>query len=613
MKKTAFETEILRFPNQYTTDELRQIFEKMAPQRLLVPMPAGAPPAVSGPAVCVRLRHTEVVPGSEDIEKLYRGKLRQVPVVGGVGVLASINSLLSEHRSGHPALHSVLNGRYLSSDLIARVGANQVAGPGFVGVFTRIGCLQLMRHLLLYGNGSLKTVGQSEKLIGELVLLTNEFLPDAARNPSPDNLDLLLSFLPVWDIYNPRDLAYALSRMHTILTEILPGNDSQVRALASKVGLNPSAINVGSLPLNDFIAAVFGLFAYGRQLKGPEHAIFDVRVIFSKVGFPEGILKKLVSDRALTAQFLRRQLSGGVRLNAARLREELGRAGFLTESLNIFRQHPLMKLDANRVLILDLDSLVELLTSGVYWSIFDSLPPNRRETFKELWGRLFEIYGVDLLAEFYPRTSQVLAADLLYSGGQVDALLDFGPVVVVFEIKSSLLTEAAKRSGSKADFVRDFALKFVRNQKGKPKALLQLAASCKAVEDGTIATAMRPARIFPVCISDEPAVESFFFTAYANEIFQKELASGSHIQPVTMMSINELEEILPYVSDNAFTWEELLDFRLKNLGGAFSVHQAIYDLLRAKGLPPSRNQAVRRNFDEVWRIIGGRYKPPAAA
>jgi len=57
---------------------------------------------------------------------------------------------------------------------------------------------------------------------------------------------------------------------------------------------------------------------------------------------------------------------------------------------------------------------------------------------------------------------------------------------------------------------------------------------------------MKPtATIYPVCVSDEPAVESFFFTAYSNEIFQKELSAGSRLQPVTMMSINELEEILP--------------------------------------------------------------------
>ena len=50
-----------------------------------------------------------------------------------------------------------------------------------------------------------------------------------------------------------------------------------------------------------------------------------------------------------------------------------------------------------------------------------------------------------------------------------------------------------------------------------------------------------------------------------------------------------------------------------DLSGAFSVHQAIYDLLREENLPPSRNQAVRKSFDEVWRIISARYKLPKAA
>jgi hypothetical protein len=176
------------------------------------------PTMVSGPAVCVRLRYREVMPSVVGIEDLYPAKLRQVPVVGAVGVLASINALLSEHRSGDRRLHDILNSRYLPADLATIVAANQVSGPGCTGVFTRIGCLQLMRNLLLYGDWSVTPQGQGETLIGELVLLTNEFLPDAAQVPSPETLDLLLSFLPVWDIYNPRDHPYPLSRMYPILT-----------------------------------------------------------------------------------------------------------------------------------------------------------------------------------------------------------------------------------------------------------------------------------------------------------------------------------------------------------------------------------------------------------
>jgi hypothetical protein len=35
----------------------------------------------------------------------------------------------------------------------------------------------------------------------------------------------------------------------------------KVRRLASKLGMDTSGIMVGGLPLNDFIATVFGLFA----------------------------------------------------------------------------------------------------------------------------------------------------------------------------------------------------------------------------------------------------------------------------------------------------------------------------------------------------------------
>jgi hypothetical protein len=602
--------------NQYSAQELNKIFMEIAPQTsLLLPLPAGPAPRgrAPGPAVGVYLRHSEILPGTGKLEDRYWNLLRQTPVAGGVGVLASINSLLSEHRSLDRDVHKILAERFVTPAVMAKVAEQNVSGGAFSGVFTRTGCLQLMQHLLVYGNRSVKPGGKSEKDLGELALLTNEFIQ---RDPIVDrvrlpNLDLLVSFVPVWDIHNPRDLAYALSRMFTILTEILPGNDPEVRRLAAKAGLNISGITVGSLPLNDFIAAVFGLFAYGRNIKGPAFSVFDTRQVFSQVRFPRRILRELIKGRALTAVEFRKRLSEGKARTRKAFGEALERRSFLTESLNLFRQFPFMKLDANHVLILDLEFVVELLTGGVYWNIFDSLPRNRRESFKELWGRLFEIYGVDLLKDFYPSASGILAPDVNYNGGQVDALLDFGETVVVFEIKSSLLTEAAKRSGDSPTFVADFERKFVRNEKGNPKALLQLAASCKAIEDGRIRTAIKPGRIYPVCVSDEPAVESFFFTAYANETFEKELPSGSRIQPVTMMSVNELEEILPYVSESLFSWPELLDFRLGGpTRGAFSVHQAIYDLLREKGLSARRNQAIRKSFDEVWKIISSRYKPP---
>jgi hypothetical protein len=597
---------------QYSPEELAEIFTQLAPgSGLLIPVqPQTASPSKGGPAICVYLRHSDIVPGAVDLEQRYWELLEQTPVVGAIGVLATINNILSEYRMGNPELHRLVNERFLSPELRTKVDQHDPGGPAFAGVFNKVGCLQLMRHLLLYGNRSVASDDAEVGGLGELMLLTNEFIQPEFQPQQTGYMNLLLQFLQVWDVSNPRDLAYTLSRMYTILGEILPGKDPEVQRLASKIGMNLSTISIDGLSLDDFISAIFGLYAYGRKMETPAQAIFDIRQIFSKVGFPAGVLETLVKARALTLSEFAERLSNGQAATRENLVVELRRRAFLSESLNVFRTFPLFRLDENHVLILDLQFLVELLTAGVYWTLFDGLPIEKRDTFRELWGRLFELYTVALLGDFYPPSAGILSADLQQKTGQIDALLDFGPDVLVFEVKASLLTEVAKRGANEAEFLKDFTRKFVRNEKGAPKAILQLVASSKAIAEGTIRTAMEPRRIYPIFVSDEPAVETFFFNTFMNEIFQRELSDCLKVRPLTVMSINNLEELLPYVSENAFSWSELLESRFTGKDvGTFSVHQAIYDLSRSKGLAPIRNQAIRKTFDQVWEVIKSRYTP----
>lgn len=601
---------------RYTPGELHEISSRIAPVPGLW-APPQAPSSLSGrvgPAISVYPRYSDIVGETNDLEQRYWEALQKTPVLGGIGELAAINGILSEHRTGQPDIHHQLNEKFFVPELRAKVNQFSPGGPAFGTVFTKIGCLQIMRHLMLYGNASVDSTDQTVSRLGELMLLANEsILPEPAfKSPQASNLELLLSFVPIWDVCNPRELAYSLSRMYTILTEILPGTDREVQRLTSKLGMDTARIMVDELPLNDFISAVFGLYSYGRTMAVPDQAVFDVNQVFSRVGFPVAVLKKLVKRRTLTISEFRERLRDGNPCEFENLIDEMRRRAFVSESLNTFRKFPFLQLDANRALILDLQFLVELLTAGVYWSIFDSLPTNQRDTFRELWGRLFELYAVNLLEKFYPKISGIFFPDLQYDGGQVDALLDFGNEVLVLETKASLLTEPAKRTVNSTEFVSDFSRKFVQNEKGSPKAILQLASSCGALENGKIPTATKPSRIFPIFVSDEPAVETFFFNAYMNEIFQKALPTGSTIQPLTVMSINELQEILPYVAENAFSWTELLQSRFNALGvGPTSVHQAIYDMCRSKSLRSLRNQAVRSEFDKVWAIISSRYKPAA--
>jgi hypothetical protein len=181
------------------------------------------------------------------------------------------------------------------------------------------------------------------------------------------------------------------------------------------------------------------------------------------------------------------------------------------------------------------------------------------------------------------------------------------------EIKSSMLTEPAKRSSDKDAFVADFRRKFVENEKGKPKAIKQLAAACRAILTGEVKTAKgsEPPVIYPVFISDEPIVEAAFSNAYFNEEFQKEGIDKMRVKPLSVMSTDEFEQVLPHVAENDFTWEELLQIRFNGFGVyPFSVGQTIYDLLRSKGLPSKQNPALKRKADEVAEIIRRAFRKP---
>jgi len=219
----------------YSPVELAEIFAQIAPNSgLFIPAPSPIPSSPKGgPALCVYLRYLDILAGTEDLEQRYWDLLHQTPVVSGIGVLATINGILSEYRMGHEEVHRTLNERFLSPDLRVKVSDYQPGGPAFAGVFNKVGCLQLMRHLIVYGDRSVAS-DKDVAGLGELLLLTNQFIQPEFQPVQASNLDLLLQFLPIWDVCNPRDLAYTLSRMYTILREILPGDDAQVASVKDR-------------------------------------------------------------------------------------------------------------------------------------------------------------------------------------------------------------------------------------------------------------------------------------------------------------------------------------------------------------------------------------------
>jgi len=154
---------------------------------------------------------------------------------------------------------------------------------------------------------------------------------------------------------------------------------------------------------------------------------------------------------------------------------------------------------------------------------------------------------------------------------------------------------------------------------GNRKPVRQLANAAAAFRRGLIKTASGPdAVIYPVVIVADCALEAFTVNSWVNRIFQ-EYAAGipGEVRPLTLMSIQELEEALAHVHGNAFTWKELLDSRFvrpEDESAArftevrlWSVHQAIHDLLTEKAAAAIPNEFRRKQFEEIASQIRSKY------
>ena len=447
---------------------------------------------------------------------------------------------------------------------------------------------------------------EDDSLIGDITLLANEFL---SEDKCENDKDLILESLPAWEISNPRDVAYAMARYDYLIRDYLCGDNAQIKTIRDQLKLTVERFE--GLLLDEYLTLIFGIYSVVRKQR-----VFNISAgkVAEGLKIAPGSIACFFSGRALPMDKFRDKFADGGWTKKQFL-SLIKDYGFVTDTKEI-RRYPFLKIDDDKYLVLDLLFVVELLTSGLYWSILDSLParPSKdRERFAELWGRAFELYTVDLLRHYYPEASFALSPlkpDVQYvsdgDNGQIDALLDYGNEVILFEMKASLLSLKAK-CGRDWDYLEnELTVKFVENEKGAPKALRQLARSATAAAKGRLFNGPIPDHIYPVLVVDEKAMECMGMNCYLNQTFRGLLGSDvtEKVCPLTVISIDELEELLPYVEQAHVSWQEVLRSRFKGDDIAItSIHQALYNIGRDKSIPLTRNQFLLRRYEEMFSRI----------
>ena len=96
------------------------------------------------------------------------------------------------------------------------------------------------------------------------------------------------------------------------------------------------------------------------------------------------------------------------------------------------------------------------------------------------------------------------------------------------------------------------------------------------------------------------------------DIHASEFRGNTSIRPLTVMSIDELEAVLPYTAGNTFSWKEILEERFnRNEVTWFSVHQTVYDFVKHHSKDHTRNEFLLVNTCSSRVLIQSNSRKPS--
>jgi hypothetical protein len=505
---------------------------------------------------------------------------------------------------------------YLPHDLIPPLRDETGPFRGRRQLFTRPGNLLALKTTLACSASAPATAPEAATF-GKLLFYANRFQTGSFfRSATPTDVDykqFMVEQLPSWEVTNERDLAYSLARAYALLKHYLTIPDAAIAHSARQLGFDVRGVNIDGVPLSEYIGIVLTLYSslnvreVTELLEGRTSANIDLRHIIAQTQISRRSIDLFAGARSRTMAEFQAAMSSDPPSSPGHLLRLLQNEHFIAD-FGCFRRTPFLRRDANVLTAIDIRFVAEMLAVGVYWSLFFASTPAKRSIFATLWGRLFELYTADLFRAAYSESGSLVAPlsiELPFENGCIDALLDFGTEVIVFEFKASLLSHQAKADRNLAAFESEFYRKFVENERGERKGIAQLAAAALAIREGRVPTAVPRPLVYPVLVGYEASLESLFVNVYANELFQPAIHRATGVRPLTVLSIQELESLLPRITRGDFTWSAILEKRFRGEEvSPVSVSQTLYDF--SIRTPHSRNEFLRKWYDAAFESIGFR-------
>lgn len=519
-------------------------------------------------------------------------------------MFAIVNNALLFHGPLDPRLQTELEAEFADDALREMLAKHRAKHEGGVILFNRPANLLLMK--LLLGVDRLEEGEFPLALVGELALHANDYIesPEEMWNGDPGLLGILAEFAPIWELNNPRHMFQLFVRTYLLVAEHLPQHENMVDLLRDQLGAAPPDLGIDGLPIEDYLALVFGFFTNVRDaVLKQKTCIIDVEQFFKVTTLSHDGIRKFLERRSGDLDVFRAELKLGI-ANAASFASYVTNGAKAMDAM-VIKQRPILRRHDGRHSILDPVFLIELMSTTLYWTLFDSLDKKGRDLFSIYWGECFEALVLREMEFFYPKMANMLRTHVEIDEGEIDALVDFGDFVIVMEVKSGLLAKDPRLMRDPNRLRDELHKKFVDK-----KGVRQLVKDARAVVSGKVETIRKNFRIYPILVGDDPILQCFVANRYLDEQFQAKFSDRpANVAPLTVMLIDELEELLPYVSAGDVGWQEVLDARFEKDGvSPDSFHTNLASIRSKKKISFRRNEFLSDQGDRIGKLIFERYQ-----
>jgi hypothetical protein len=434
--------------------------------------------------------------------------------------------------------------------------------------------------------------------MARVLLMANDLLPKGLTGLSPtcdQMINVISELIPIAEASGFQKAMSKILRSRLMIERFLPDGNGEIRDIFELAT---------GVPLGEYFALCFATLCRYVDLDLKKYQSDPASYVLSA-----GWYKTTPVSATAVRNFLR-EISATI----SEFKTALGGRSSGGSDFTCFRTKPCLRDDENYLLI-DPVFLAEKSETGVFWSISDALPRDRRLQFYQDWGVAFERYVNWLLEESVDgELNRVFPNPKFSDNGEevCDAILICGASALLVESKGVTFTAQAKYGTDPAKLRVEIEEKFVETN-GHRKGVGQLAlriqqafsrAQPRRIEGVDVSGVVK---VYPVLITRDDIGAALVINAYLasrfRALFDRRSVSVT-VTPPFSLSAQDIEMICGYLGQASLA--DLLEARYRNDRGLLSsfwlVDNPVVDRLGDRDCRVLAD-AMHSYFDSIKKIL----------